>query len=154
MWAAKRIVLRRDLPRLANVVSENADASELELGLFRRAEPTRLSTVATSDAVTRLRPTLISGSPPYSLGSSGRTTAAERAVAATLQANCQSPVASFATITGDVLTLEALVALPDGSKVLREKLFGNAADAALLGNQIAARLLERGASAMLEEIGE
>lgn len=83
-----------------------------------------------------------------------RTTAAERAVAATLQASCQSPVASFASIDGNVLTIEALVALPDGSKVLREQISGSAKDAALLGIEVATRLLENGAGAMLEEVGE
>lgn len=82
------------------------------------------------------------------------TTTAERAVADTLQANCQSPVASFARIDADVLTIEALVALPDGSKVLREQISGSAADAALLGIEVATRLLENGAGAMLEEVGE
>jgi len=83
-----------------------------------------------------------------------RTTDAERAVAETLQANCQSPVASFASIDADVLTIEALVALPDGSKVLREKISGRAEDAALLGIEVAMRLLENGAGAMLEEVAE
>jgi len=83
-----------------------------------------------------------------------RTTAAERAVAETLQASCQSPVASFASIDGNVLTIEALVALPDGSKVLREQISGSAKDAALLGIEVATRLLENGAGAMLEEVGE
>lgn len=83
-----------------------------------------------------------------------RTTDAERAVAKTLQANCQSPVASFASIDADVLTIEALVALPDGSKVLREKISGSAEDAALLGIEVATRLLENGAGAMLEEVAE
>ncbi len=83
-----------------------------------------------------------------------KTTLAERAVAATLQANCQSPVASFASIDADVLTIVALVALPDGSKVLREQVSGRAEDAAMLGNQVADRLLERGAAAMLAEAEE
>ena len=82
------------------------------------------------------------------------TTTAERAVAETLQANCQSPVASFASIDADVLTIEALVALPDGSKVLREQISGSAEDAALLGIEVATRLLENGAGAMLEEVDE
>lgn len=82
------------------------------------------------------------------------TTAAERAVAATLQANCQSPVASFASIDGNVLTIVALVALPDGSKVLREQICGRVADAATLGKQVAERLLELGAGEMLAEASE
>jgi len=82
------------------------------------------------------------------------TTEAERAVAATLQANCQSPVASFARIDADILTIEALVASPDGSKILREQVSGRTDDARMLGNQVAARLLERGAAALLTEGAE
>ena len=80
-----------------------------------------------------------------------KTTAAERAVALTLQANCQSPVATFATISGDRLRLTALVALPDGSRSLRDTLEGPAADAAEIGQQLAVSLLEQGAGELLEQ---
>jgi len=46
------------------------------------------------------------------------------------------------------------VASPDGSTVLREKTSGRVEDAAILGEQVATRLLESGAGAMLEEAGE
>jgi len=61
-----------------------------------------------------------------------KTTAAERAVAATLQANCQSPVASFASIDGDILTIEALVASPDGCE-LRQHRWGHSDDRGIGG---------------------
>jgi len=83
-----------------------------------------------------------------------KTTAAERAVAETLQANCQSPVASFASINDGDLTIEALVALPDGSKVLREQICGRVEDATALGIEVARRLLESGAAELLAEVGE
>jgi len=79
------------------------------------------------------------------------TTKAERAVAAKLDANCQSPVASYATISGLTLTIEALVASPDGSTVIREHVSGSTDDAEALGYQVAARLLDRGAAALLVE---
>ena len=80
-----------------------------------------------------------------------RTTVAERAVALTLQANCQSPVATYATISDDRLHLTALVALPDGSQSLRDSLEGPAGDAEQLGRQLAASLLEQGAGELLEQ---
>jgi hydroxymethylbilane synthase len=80
-----------------------------------------------------------------------RTTAAERAVALTLQANCQSPVAAFATIAGDRLRLTALVALPDGSRSLRDSREGPAGDAEQIGRQLAVSLLEQGAGELLEQ---
>lgn len=79
------------------------------------------------------------------------TTSAERAVTARLQANCQSPVAAFATVTAMMVTLDALVALPDGSKVIHAAATAPAADAKLLGNTVADQLLRQGASQLLEE---
>ena len=77
------------------------------------------------------------------------TTTAERAVAATLDASCQSPVASHAVIDGDRLTVTALVAASDGSTVLRESVSGPATEAASLGITVATRLLDRGAARFL-----
>ena len=80
-----------------------------------------------------------------------RTTLAERTIAEVLQANCQSPVATFATIDDQQMTVTALVALPDGSRVLREQLTGPAADARGNGRRLASRLLEQGAAELLEQ---
>ena len=79
------------------------------------------------------------------------TTLAERAVARALQANCQSPVASYATLAGDELSLQALVASADGTTILRESARAAACDAESLGIEVATRLLERGAGALLEQ---
>jgi hydroxymethylbilane synthase len=79
------------------------------------------------------------------------TTLAERAVAKRLGANCQSPVASFATIADDALTIDALVASPDGSQLLRERLTGPASEAESIGARVAERLLDQGAGKILRE---
>ena len=79
-----------------------------------------------------------------------RTSAAERAVTATLQATCQSPVASYATISGDSIEVTALVALADGSESLKDTISGRAVNAASLGNELAERLLANGARELLE----
>ncbi|HZD53004.1 MAG TPA: hydroxymethylbilane synthase [Woeseiaceae bacterium] len=78
-----------------------------------------------------------------------RTTLAERALAHHLQATCEAPVASFAAIGHDTLTLDALVASPDGGELLRERASGAAADPEAIGRLAAARLLERGAARLL-----
>jgi len=83
-------------------------------------------------------------------GETAITTAAERAVTATLQASCQSPVASYATITGDQIDVTALVALPDGSEFLKDSISGYGPDAARLGHELAERLLASGARDLLE----
>jgi len=80
-----------------------------------------------------------------------QTTLAERTIALALQANCQSPVATYATIADDKMTLTALVALPDGSRSLRESLDGRVEDAESIGGQLATTLLEQGAAELLEQ---
>ena len=80
---------------------------------------------------------------------SAATTRAERAVAATLDANCQSPVASYASIDGDRLQVIALVASPDGRRVIRDALSGRVDEAESLGIELARRLLEQGAGELL-----
>jgi len=79
------------------------------------------------------------------------TTLAERAVALRLGANCQSPVASYATITDGMLTIDALVASSDGSHLLREQSTGPTSEAESIGTRVAERLLEQGAGDILGE---
>ena len=79
------------------------------------------------------------------------TTLAERTIALALQANCQSPVATFAAIDGAELNLTALVAMPDGSRYLRESLRGATDDAQGIGERLADKLLGLGAAELLEQ---
>ena len=79
------------------------------------------------------------------------TTLAERAVAHALQANCQSPVASFATRDDTGVSLDALVASEDGTTVLREQAHASNDTVESLGSKIAERLLARGAGELLGE---
>jgi hydroxymethylbilane synthase len=78
-----------------------------------------------------------------------QTTAAERAIAKTLQANCQSPVATHAVIAGPTMTVTALVAMPDGSDSIRDVVEGPVDAAEQLGVELANRLLASGAGELL-----
>jgi hydroxymethylbilane synthase len=78
--------------------------------------------------------------------------AAERAFAHRLGGSCQSPIAALARIEEDRLTLEGLVAEPDGSRVLREASSGASAHAEELGEELAERLLRSGARELLERL--
>jgi hydroxymethylbilane synthase len=68
--------------------------------------------------------------------------AAERACLAVLDGSCRTPIAAFAELTGDVMRLRALIALPDGSQVHRQDATGTLSDAAALGVQIGRKLKE------------
>ncbi|MDH3547194.1 MAG: hydroxymethylbilane synthase [Gammaproteobacteria bacterium] len=81
------------------------------------------------------------------------TTAAERSIARILQANCQSPVATHAVIANGLMTLTALVAMPDGSRAIRDSISGPPADAEILGEQLASRLAASGADEILAATG-
>jgi hydroxymethylbilane synthase len=77
---------------------------------------------------------------------------AERAFAGRLGGSCQSPIAAHATLEEERLTLHGLVAEPDGSRLLRDHIVGNASDAAQLGRQLADRIMAAGAGALLERL--
>lgn len=79
------------------------------------------------------------------------TTVAERSVAACLEASCHSPLASFAVLEQDVLTLTALVASVDGKSILRRQVSGPAGEAAQLGSRVGRMLLDLGADKLLGE---
>ncbi|MFW7342821.1 hydroxymethylbilane synthase [Pollutimonas sp. H1-120] len=79
-------------------------------------------------------------------------TLAERAVSRVLGGSCQVPLAAFAQLEGDTLSLDALVAEPDGSRILRAHASGPASQAEQLGEQAAQDLLDKGASAILARL--
>jgi hydroxymethylbilane synthase len=81
----------------------------------------------------------------------GRTTIAERSVAAYLGASCHSPLASYAVIEEDRINLTALVGSADGRTLLRQQVSGPAVDAETLGSLIGRKLLELGAEKLLHE---
>lgn len=77
---------------------------------------------------------------------------AERAVSRTLGGSCQVPLAAFAELSGDTLSLRALVASTDGVRIVRTTRTGPAADADALGVAAAQELLDGGAAAILQEL--
>ena len=83
-----------------------------------------------------------------------RTTLAERTIGRILQADCQSPVAAHATTVGSVMTITALVAMPDGSRVVGDTVGGQTEDAELLATQLATQLIASGAKEILAAIGD
>jgi hydroxymethylbilane synthase len=74
---------------------------------------------------------------------SGLRTGAERACLAELDGSCQTPIGALAEIDGGVLRFRALIALPDGSAVLREERSGPATDAIAIGREAGAALKRR-----------
>jgi hydroxymethylbilane synthase len=77
---------------------------------------------------------------------------AERAFAARLGGSCQSPIAAYAQLESDRITLRGLVAEPDGSRLLRDAVSGSAENPEALGRQLAERILAAGAGPLLERL--
>jgi len=77
---------------------------------------------------------------------------AERAVSRALGGSCQVPLAAYAELGGNTLTLRALVASPDGARMIRCQHDGPADQAAAIGQAAAQDLLSNGAAAILAEL--
>jgi hydroxymethylbilane synthase len=74
---------------------------------------------------------------------------AERALSRALSGDCQLPLAAYAVASGTELRLRALVAKPDGSRVVRAESTGPVTAPEELGEKLAARLRALGADAIL-----
>jgi hydroxymethylbilane synthase len=78
------------------------------------------------------------------------TTKCERALLNKLGGGCQVPIGAFAEVRNGRLHLDAIVADPDGSKILRESREGS--DPVQLGESVGETLLQRGGDAILEAV--
>jgi hydroxymethylbilane synthase len=79
-------------------------------------------------------------------------TTCERALLNRLGGGCQVPIGAFAEMKNSKLHLDAIVADPDGSKLLRESREGNLNDPEKLGNDVGDTLLSRGGDEILEAV--
>jgi hydroxymethylbilane synthase len=78
------------------------------------------------------------------------TATCERALLSKLGGGCQVPIGALAEVQNGRIRLDALVAHPDGTRVLRETRVGD--DPVRLGNEVGETLLRRGGDAILEEV--
>lgn len=78
--------------------------------------------------------------------------AAERGFLGRLDGGCQVPIAAFATVDGDTLTLDGLVADPGDGRTFRDAISGPRSQAAALGASLADSVLALGAGAVLDAV--
>ena len=76
---------------------------------------------------------------------------AERALVASLEATCDTPVGAYAQLEGDALVLHGYAGTPDGSTWIRDALEGPAREPAALGAAVGERMLAAGARRVLED---
>jgi len=75
---------------------------------------------------------------------------AERAMTRTLGGSCQVPIAAYATLSKDKLSLEGLVGRASDGKTVRGYASGPMSEPDKLGQQVADMLVSRGADALLD----
>jgi hydroxymethylbilane synthase len=78
------------------------------------------------------------------------TTTCERALLEKMGGGCQVPIGALAEVRNGGLHLDAIVASPDGTRLLRESRDGS--DPVELGQAVGESLLRRGGAAILEEV--
>lgn len=74
---------------------------------------------------------------------------AERALLRSLGGGCELPIAALGVVSGERLRVEGLVADKRGERIIRDAIEGGPSDAARLGEELAGKLRDLGASAML-----
>jgi hydroxymethylbilane synthase len=77
------------------------------------------------------------------------TTAAERGFMAQLEGGCSLPLAGHAVLKGELVVLDALVASPTGSPVVRGTDSAPRSEATAMGKRLGARLLDEGGREIL-----
>ena len=77
---------------------------------------------------------------------------AERALSRKLYGGCHLPLAAYAEISGEGLSMTALAGYPDGSRVVKNRIAGAVDQAEKLGHELGERLLQQGAREILAEV--
>ncbi|MFC1884594.1 hydroxymethylbilane synthase [Thermodesulfobacteriota bacterium] len=80
------------------------------------------------------------------------TVKAERAFLKKLEGGCQVPIAAFARMKGEILTLKGLVSELDGSRVVKDEMSGKSQNAEEIGLSLAEKLIDSGAGEILDKI--
>lgn len=83
-----------------------------------------------------------------------RCASAERAMLRALHGGCHVPVGALATMNDSLLTLEAVVASPDGKRYIRRRSAGSTGHPELLGVRLAEDLLRDGAREIMDHTAE
>jgi hydroxymethylbilane synthase len=79
-----------------------------------------------------------------------RAVEAERALVAVLGGGCQLPIGAYAALENSAIHLRAVVASPDGSRLIKGEQRGT--DPNLVGAELGARLLDQGAREILDQV--
>ena len=69
-----------------------------------------------------------------------------------LEGGCQVPIAGYATLSGDQISIEGRVGSVDGQRMIIDYVMGSQSQAEALGIELAEKLLAQGAGEILDEV--
>ncbi len=76
----------------------------------------------------------------------------ERSLNASLGGSCQTPIAAFAELKGDTLSLRGLIGSPDGTRILTAQSSDHRDNAQALGRAVGQQLLDAGAQEIIDAL--
>lgn len=77
---------------------------------------------------------------------------AERVINERLEGSCQVPIAAYATLTNDHITLQTRIGTPDGRSIITAEDSAPIAQAQALAHRLADKLIEQGALDILQQV--
>ncbi len=81
-------------------------------------------------------------------------TTVERDFVDVLQGGCQVPIGVNAKLKDNTITVRAIVGMPDGSKMIKEKIVAKKSDYKIVGKELAEIMIEKGAIKLLKQAQE
>jgi hydroxymethylbilane synthase len=85
-------------------------------------------------------------------GPTAHAARAERAFGLIIEGSCDVPLGALAKVSGESLSLEGFIGMPDGTRLVRERAGGDAKDAQSLGAALGERLLAAGGREILKSL--
>lgn len=77
-------------------------------------------------------------------------TTIERDFIMILEGGCQVPIGVNAQLQGDMITVKAILGLPDGSEMMSEEIVGKREEYTMLGKKLAQKVIDNGAQELLK----
>ena len=87
---------------------------------------------------------------PYEDAATAAAARAERSLGVVVEGSCDVPLGGLARASGGRLVLEGFIGLPDGTRLVRDRVEGATADAEALGRALGHTLLDAGGREILD----
>ena len=89
---------------------------------------------------------------PFEDAAAAHAARAERAFGLVVEGSCEVPLGALAKVDAGTLSLEGFIGMPDGTRLVRERVGGPVGEAATLGGALGDRLLAAGGREILKSL--